>query len=314
MQIKLRDAHFSKFSEAIVSSVSRHMKILFVINPISGATSNDEAILLIHKKAAEKHIDFKFFYTTSENDDDMVQRQLQDYKPDRVIACGGDGTVQLVAKNLMNKDIPVGIIPLGSANGLATALRLPTNPRCNRSGIDEPGGLCWTFSVSTMTISAHTLLTSNKCKLVKNYEIEGDRGMIGYAKHLLQSIKDSPLLKYTVRTSEQRYEKEGYMIVIANANMYGTGIRISHGSVSDGKFEISNIEKVALDEVIKAGLTKFNVFVDKDMFSDVISCEGAEIQINQKVDFQIDGEYMGEVDHLKVSIHPSAIPVLVTNE
>ncbi len=93
--------------------------------------------------------------------------------------------------------------------------------------------------------------------------------------------------------------------------MYGTGIRISKGSVSDGKFEISNIEEVALHAAIKAGLTKFNVFVDKDMFSDVISCKQAEITINQKVDFQIDGEYMGEIDHLTISIHPAAIPVMI---
>lgn len=292
------------------------MKILFVINPISGATSNDKAVLYIHKKAAEKHIDFKFFYTTSENNDDLIQSQLQDYRPDRVIACGGDGTVQLVAKNLMNKDIPVGIIPLGSANGLATALQLPTRLEDATDLIfDEPRKIMLDLlRFNDDHICTHLADVGINAKLVKNYEADGDRGMIGYAKHLLQSIKDSPLFKYTVRTSGQRYEKEGYMIVIANANMYGTGIRISDGSVSDGKFEISNIEKVALDEAIKAGLTRFNVFIDKDMFSDVISCEVAEIQINQKVDFQIDGEYIGEVDHLKVSIHPSAIPVLVTNE
>jgi diacylglycerol kinase family enzyme len=124
----------------------------------------------------------------------------------------------------------------------------------------------------------------------------------------------SPLLKYSVKTPEQTYEKEGFMIVISNANMYGTGIRISDGSVSDGKFEISNIEKVALDEAIKAGLTRFNVFIDKDMFSDVITCNRAEIRIDQKVDFQIDGEYMGQIDHLTVSIYPAAVPVLVKNE
>ncbi len=107
------------------------------------------------------------------------------------------------------------------------------------------------------------------------------------------------------------YEKEGYMIVIGNANMYGTGIRISEGSVSDGKFEICNVPEVALDEAIKAGLTKFNVFLDKDMFADVVSCTTAEIKIDRKVDFQIDGEYMGEIDYLHISILPSAIPVLI---
>ena len=292
------------------------MKILFVINPISGATSNDQAILSIHKKAAEIHTDFKFVYTTSENNDELIADQLKQYRPDRVVACGGDGTVQLVAKNLMQKNIPVGIVPLGSANGLATALLIPTK-------IEEAVDLVFSEPKTIMLdllrfnddhICTHLADVGINARLVKNYEAEGNRGMLGYAKHLLPSIKESPLFKYTVRTAEGLYEKEGYMIVIANANMYGTGIRISDGSDSDGKFEISNIEKVALDEAIKAGLTRFNVFVDKDMFSDVISCDGAEIQIDQKVDFQIDGEYMGVVDRLKVTIHPSAIPVLVTNE
>jgi diacylglycerol kinase (ATP) len=292
------------------------MRILFIINPISGATSNDQAILLIHKKAATTHIDFKFFYTTSENDDELVQMQLQEYKPDRVVACGGDGTVQLVAKNIMNKAIPMGIIPLGSANGLATALKLSTD-------LEEAIDLVFNkprqvlldlLEFNGTHICTHLADIGINAKMIKNYEAEGQRGMFGYAKHLLQAIKISPLLKYTVKTPEQTYYKEGYMIVIANANMYGTGIRISEGSVSDGKFEISNIEKVALDEAIKAGLTRFNVFIDKNMFSDVITCERAEIQIDQKVDFQIDGEYMGMIDHLTVAIYPSAVPVLVKNE
>jgi diacylglycerol kinase (ATP) len=292
------------------------MKILFIINPISGATSNDEAILLIHKKAALNSIDFKFCYTTSENDDELIQTQITEYKPDRVVACGGDGTVQLVAKNMMKKNIPMGIIPLGSANGLATALHLSEDLE---EAIDIVFGeprkiLLDLLEFNGKYICTHLADIGINAKMIKRYEEAGDRGMLGYAKHLLQSIKTSPLLKYSVKTPEQTYEKEGFMIVISNANMYGTGIRISDGSVSDGKFEISNIEKVALDEAIKAGLTRFNVFIDKDMFSDVITCNRAEIEIDQKVDFQIDGEYMGQIDHLTVSIYPAAVPVLVNNE
>jgi diacylglycerol kinase family enzyme len=293
--------------------VADSMRILFIINPISGRSGNDNAILSIHKKAAATRVDFKFLYTTSNDNDELIQTQLEDYRPDRVIACGGDGTVQVVARNLMKKNIPMGILPLGSANGLATALGLSVQ-------LDDAVDLVFEGSQTILLdllkfndkhICTHLADIGINARLVRNYEKQGDRGMLGYAKHLIHSIKESPLFTYTVKTPERLYKKQGYMIVISNANMYGTGIRISEGSVSDGKFEISNIAEVALDAAVKAGLTKFNVFVDKNMFSDVISCMEAEININQKVDFQIDGEYMGEIDHLTISIHPSAIPVIL---
>ena len=207
----------------------------------------------------------------------------------------------------------MAILPLGSANGLATALEL-SDKMIEAVELIFHGQKTIPLDLLNFDgkhLSTHLADLGINARMIKNYEEAGDRGMMGYAKYLLQSIKESALLKYTVKTPQQTYEREGYMIVIANANMYGTGIRISEGSVSDGKFEICNVPKIALDEAIKAGLTKFNVFLDKNMFSDVISCEEAEIIIDQKIDFQIDGEYMGEVDRLKISIYPSAIPVVV---
>ena len=289
------------------------MKILFVINPVSGSSSNDEAILFIHKKAIETGVDFKFSYTSIENDVKEIQRQLEEYKPDRVVAGGGDGTVQLVARSLMGKNIPMAILPLGSANGLATALEIP-------SKTEESVELAFSghntkpldlLRFDNNHYCTHLADIGINAMMIKKYHEEKGSGMIGYAKHLLQSIKESPLLKYTVKTPEQTYYKEGYMCAFANANRYGTGVLISEGSVCDGKFEICNVERVALDAIIKAGLTRFNVFIDKNMFSDVISCTHAEITISEKVDFQIDGEYMGQIDHLKIDIVPSALRIIM---
>jgi diacylglycerol kinase family enzyme len=288
------------------------MKILFVLNPVAGASSNDEAVLLIHETASKTGVDFKFYYTSGERDEEAILTQLDEYKPDRVVAGGGDGTLQLVARTIMGKDVPMGILSLGSANGLATALDLPDS-------IEEQIELVFS---SDYTRPLDMLLFDGKhycvhladlginALMVKKYSEGEGRGMMGYARHLLQSIKETPLLAYTIKTPEQTYHKEGYMMAIANANKYGTGIHISEGSVSDGKFEICNVERVALDAAIKAGLTKFNVFIDKDMFSDVISVSQAEIIIDQKTDFQIDGEYMGEVDRLRIEIAASAIRIL----
>jgi diacylglycerol kinase (ATP) len=289
------------------------MKVLFVINPISGTTSNDEAILSIHKHAADKSFDFKFLYTTGEGDDEALTAQIEEYKPDRVIAGGGDGTIQLVVRNLINTDIPLGILPLGSANGLATALNFPQNTVETVKHLTTYNKIIPLdlLKINDKYICAHLTDLGVNALIVKKYTEHKNRGMMGYIRHLVKSIRETPMLKYTIKTPEGVYHKKGYMLSFANGNKYGTGIHISAGSVSDGKFEICNVPRIAVKDFIRAFLTKFNFFINKEMFSDVISTSKADVYVNRKIHYQIDGEYMGETNHLKIEIMKSAIKLLV---
>jgi diacylglycerol kinase (ATP) len=288
------------------------MKILFVVNPAAGRKSNDDIFKHIAESAAKEGFEYRLLETTGNNDHKRTRSAIDQFQPERVIAGGGDGTVQLVARTLMGTKIPLGILPLGSANGLATALGLPKNPECLDLMTSTKNVRPFDFlRFNDKHICIHLGDIGINALMVKNFAESGEKGMMGYAKFLLPAIQQSPLLKYSIKTDAGTFEKEGYMLSFANAHKYGTGIHISEGSVSDGKFEICNVERVALDAVIKAGLTILNVFVDKDMFSDVISCTCAEIVIDQKTDLQIDGEYIGKVDRVKVEIIKSAIQVLV---
>ncbi|MEO8473902.1 MAG: diacylglycerol kinase family protein [Chryseolinea sp.] len=289
------------------------MKILFVINPVSGTNGIDDAILRIHQCAIEMHFDFKFHYTRGKGDLQLIEEQIAIYKPDRVIAGGGDGTLQLVARAIIYKNIAFGVLPLGSANGFATAIGVPKDSveavvAVLNAHKTKPLDL---LKFNDEHLCIHLGDIGVNAMMVKEYEESEGRGMIAYARHLINSMKESPLVKYTINTPQNTYEKEGYMLAFANANKYGTGVSISEGSVSDGKFEICNVPRLALDDAIKAGLTALNVFVDKNMFSDVISCTEAKITTSEKVHFQIDGEYMGMIDHLSVKILASAITLLV---
>jgi diacylglycerol kinase (ATP) len=289
------------------------MRILFIMNPTSGRKSNDGAIEHIEELVKTEKFEFKIHYTTGEDDDRKIQEELRAYSPDRVAACGGDGTVQLVARNLLNTDIPMGILPLGSANGLAKALELPKNfvdatDVVIKSNRIVPLDL---IRINNQYLCTHLSDIGTNALLVKTYEESGDKGMLGYAKHLISSIKQSDLMTYEIQTEEGVFKKEGYMLMIANAHKWGTGVQISEGSVSDGKFEIANVQNIDLESMIKAGLTAVNIFVDKDMFSDVISCKEASIKVSPQAHLQVDGEYIGEVDELNVKIISAAIRVLV---
>jgi diacylglycerol kinase (ATP) len=296
-------------------SFKRFMRVLFIMNPTSGRRSNDGAIQHIEELVKTEKFEFKIHYTTGEDDDRKIQEELRAYSPDRVAACGGDGTVQLVARNLLNTDIPMGILPLGSANGLAKALELPKNyidatDVVIKSKKIRPLDL---IRINDQHLCTHLSDIGTNALLVKTYEESGDKGMLGYAKHLISSIKQSDLMRYEISTEEGVFKKEGYMLMIANAHKWGTGVQISEGSVSDGKFEIANVQKIDLESMIKAGLTAVNIFIDEDMFSDVITCKEASIKVWPQAHLQVDGEYIGEVDELNVKIISAAIRVLVNS-
>ncbi len=289
------------------------MKTLFVINPKAGGTDHGENLAALQQLVKDRGIDSRFYYTTGNDDEKHISKEIDRFKPERVVAAGGDGTLQMVARILLPYELAMGILPLGSANGLATALGIPKDP------LEAAEKLLNTTQIRKMDmlrfndkhLCIHLSDIGVNALMVKKYEEADERGLLGYARYLLAAIQETPLYHVTIRTPDETIHKEGFMMAFANAHKYGTGVQISEGSVSDGMFEICNVEKVSLDEAVKAGLTILNVFVDNDMFSDVIQCREAEITVDQKAHFQIDGEYMGMTDHLKIEIVPGALNILV---
>lgn len=289
------------------------MKILFVVNPKAGGTDHTETIRDIRAFAQEQGFDAHFHLTTGRDDEAKIREEIRRLKPTRVVAGGGDGTLRLVARLLMPYELEMGILPLGSANGLATALDVPKDPleaveKALYSTTVRPLDM---LRFNDQHLCIHLSDIGVNALIVKRYEEADQRGMLGYARHLLTAIQETPLYHILIRTPDAIIKKEGYMMAFANAHKYGTGVQISEGSVSDGMFEICNVEKVSLDEALRAGLTALNVFVDKDMFSDVITCSRAEITLDKKAHFQIDGEYMGMTDYLSIEVVPGAVKLIV---
>jgi len=98
-----------------------------ILNPVSGQTDPELVKGLLETSRSEGHLNYDLYETTGEEDlQAVVQKALQkDY--DLVLACGGDGTVSSVVDGLANSDVPLGILPTGTANSFATALGIPGN-------------------------------------------------------------------------------------------------------------------------------------------------------------------------------------------
>ena len=100
-------------------------KIVFIINPISGTHSKEEIPDLIEKRLDHELYDYEVQLTGYAGHATEIAHSCVERWVDVVVAVGGDGTVNEVARALTHSQTALGIMPCGSGNGLARHLRIP---------------------------------------------------------------------------------------------------------------------------------------------------------------------------------------------
>lgn len=284
--------------------------VILIVNPVSGGIDKSELIETVALFTANKNKNFILFETSGDDDISKIKEFYHKFQPERIIIAGGDGTIKLVAEALEGEDMVFGILPAGSANGLATDLGLPKT-------IEE--SLVVAFQDNYMEIdvvvingikSLHLSDLGLNAELIKNYENSAVHGKWGYALQAFNTLMDreDPFVA-TIKANGKLLECEARMIVIANSQKYGTGIVINpHGVMNDGKFELIVLKN--LDLVVFGKIITGNMPIEPEDV-EIISTDEAIITTNNPVSFQIDGEYLGQKTELNIAIAPSKIKVAI---
>lgn len=283
-------------------------KLLFIVNPIAGShkTSFSE---VINEFFSTRDTHFEIFEMTKNCDADKIKKIISAAHPTKVIAVGGDGTLKSVAESLLKTIIPIGIIPAGSANGMAKELGIP---------MDIHEALELTLSGSPKSI--HGIMVNGEfcihladigfnAYVVKKFDDLPQRGMWGYAKAAWQAFLRRHTMEVEFKTDEELITSTAAMVVIANATMYGTGVKINpEGKLDDDFFEVILIKKYAVLEILKIKFTSLPFNPEK---IETFKTKEVHIKTKHQVHFQVDGEYMGKVKRIEAKIIPSAIQVIV---
>ena len=287
---------------------NNRQKLLFVINPQSGKKPPDwEGIIREYfKKLPHQVVIFKLI---GNNDTELIRQKIDELSPDVVIAVGGDGTVKLVAENLLRSNTLLGIIPSGSANGMARELEIP-EAREKAFEILLKGQTKiidlirinneWCMHLSDIGLNA---------QLIKYFQSSKKRGWWGYARSSLKVIWNRKLMRIQISSDTQSILRHAFMVVIANARKYGTGATINpEGSVEDGFFEVVVVRRLSWAELLKM-LISHKPFDPEKI--EVIKTKKATLACKRKYPFQVDGEYRGRVNLIEAKIETGQIKVII---
>ena len=284
------------------------MKLLFVINPGSGSHDlNLKEVISAH--FSSKDITIELFELPKDCSLKNIKEKINQEKADRVVAVGGDGTLKLVAECLLNTGIPIGIIPAGSANGMAKELGIPTDIE-----------LALDLVVSGKPHQIHAIkLNDELCihlsdlgfnaYLVKKFDTMPERGMWGYAKATWHALWNHKRMQIELNIKGATIKSAAAMVAIANATMYGTGLKINpDGKLDDELFEIVVVKDYSYLEILKIWLTKLP-FNPKKI--EVFQTSRVKISSKHKAHFQVDGEYIGKVNEVTAKILPASVTVIL---
>jgi YegS/Rv2252/BmrU family lipid kinase len=286
------------------------LKLLFVINPVSGGKEKNDWETSIRDYFKDIPHIAEFYLLTGGNDKSSLQHYIQTITPDRVVAVGGDGTVKMVTELLKETSIPLGIIPAGSANGMAKELAIPlVIEEAIKIIMEGKSEKVDCIKINEEEICIHVSDIGLNAMLVKYFEKSKKRGMWGYGKAIFKVLWEKQKMAVTITTDEGTVKRQAYMVALANARKYGTGANINpDGNVSDGKFEIIIVRKLNVLEIFKAIFTDRSFRPEK---IEVFSTTNLEMEIHRKAYFQVDGEYKGKVKSIKARILPGAINVML---
>ena len=284
---------------------------LLVVNPISGGKDKSNVTVAVRAFASAGSVDLMVFETTGHHDESQLRNLFNAQHFERVIVVGGDGTIKMVSEALYGQEVIIGILPSGSANGLARDLNLPEDlEECLQIAFyGKP------MAVDVICINGMKCLHLSdiglNARLIKNYEEGTIRGKLGYTLQTIKTLsQEAKPLHAIIEWDDHRLETDASIIIIANSKKYGTGVVINpDGKLDDGKFEIVVFKN--LDWLMVGKILLGNMPIEHPNI-EIISTNKARITTSTLVNFQIDGEYCSEICELDLEILPNQLQIAVS--
>ncbi len=289
-------------------------KLVFIINPISGRNRKQKIPYLIEKHLDHSKFSYQLKYTQYAHHATELATKAVEEGAHIVVAVGGDGTVNEVSKALIDTHTALGIIPMGSGNGLARYLDIPLLPifairNLNRERYKKIDTLIvdnqHCINVAGIGFDAHI------AHLFANH---GKRGLKSYLEIILKEFQRYKGEKLKLSTGENEIEKEIFLISIANSTQFGNAAHIApKASASDGIIDISILKKFPITASIELGSRLFLKNINKSAYVENFKAKELLITIlnnKQKIEGHIDGEPYIFNNPVKATIKPHSLIVV----
>ncbi|MDR0824414.1 MAG: diacylglycerol kinase family lipid kinase [Prevotella sp.] len=292
--------------------MNRKKKVYVIINPVSGTSSKQHLPHKIVEVLDAREFDVHIFITGYAGHGAEIAHQAIKDRADYVIAVGGDGTVNEVGGALVGSDTTLGIIPMGSGNGLGRDLNIPMDTKKALEIILEEN----IISIDYGTVNDHIFLCT--CGVGFDAEVAAkvsgrkNRGSLMYFRNMLETFFQQKPQQYEVICPEGTIKDKAFVITCANASQYGYNAHIApHADIQDGMMNVAILKPLSILDVPQTSIQLFTKKIDENSKMVELITNEATIKREHSGVMHIDGDPVKMGEEIHVKIIPQGLKVLV---
>ncbi|MDD4970404.1 MAG: YegS/Rv2252/BmrU family lipid kinase [Paludibacter sp.] len=287
-------------------------KIAFIINPFSGTGKKEDIPALIKQVLDPKLFEPEIVFTESRGHGTELAKSFVDKGFNIVVAVGGDGTVNEVGRSLVHTNTSLGIVPIGSGNGLARHLGIPMNTKKAIHQLNHSEPILMDYGLINKRPFFCTCGTGFDAYVSTEFAKGKKRGVMSYIEKIITGYFSYKSQNYHLQGEGIDLNTKAFVITFANASQWGNNAYIApQASVQDGKLDISIMSNFPIIAIPTLALQLFAKTIDKDLFMTTLRSEKITMIREESGPFHYDGEPYEEGKEIEIQTIADGLKVLV---
>lgn len=303
---------FTFVTHSIFKCMNEKKRIIFVVNPISGTQNKKTVLSLLDTRLNKEKFEFEVLRTEGAGHAVEIANKAALNGTDIVVAIGGDGTINEIARALVHTNTVLGIIPCGSGNGLARHLEIPMDAKGAIDVINKG----YTGCIDYGKINSHpffcTCGVGFDAFVSLKFSKSGKRGLLAYLENTLHESLNYQPDTYEIESEDENMRYKAFLIACANASQYGNNAYIApQASLNDGLMDVTILEPFTVLDIPTLAFQLFNRTIDQNSRIKTFKCKRMHIRRSHNGVIHYDGDPVMSGENIDVEIVANGLRVIV---
>ena len=286
--------------------------IRFIVNPFSGKNEHHHISEIIQSAVDLEKYEFEICLTEFAGHAQQLCREAVESGTNIVVAVGGDGTINEVASQVIHTKTILGIVPIGSGNGLARHLGIPLSVKKAIQLINK----CNTAAIDTATINGKAFVSiagiGFDALVAREFSKNGKRGFFSYLRIITKEYRSYKPKNYILKFDDgEEIKTSALFISFANSNQFGYNTSIApHAKLDDGKLDVCIVQKPRILAMPLIANLLFLKQVHRSPFVEIIPASRLTVKRSSR-GVNMDGEAVKLKRNLTIEVNSLSLRIII---